>query len=54
MKKIILNIIEIWKNFSSITEVEILDIKIEDIIKENLDYIAISFSKKFTNLKFRY
>ena len=45
-------IIEIWKNFSSITGVEILDIKIEDIIKENLDYIAISFSKMFTKLKF--
>ena len=45
-------IIEIWKNFSSITGVEILDIKIEDIIKENLDYIANSFSKMFTKFKF--
>jgi hypothetical protein len=45
-------IIEIWKNFSSITGVEILDIKIEDILKENLDYIANSFSKMFTKFKF--
>ena len=45
-------IIKIWKNFSSITGVEILDIKIEDIIKENLDYIANSFSKMFTKFKF--